>query len=222
MQIAAVIPVRQGSTRLKNKNILPFGTSNLLIHKIHQLKAIAKIDRIIVSTDSEEMIKMALEEGIEVQKRPLEYCDEKTKSFREVVCYIADSIETEVLIWAPCVCPLVKIETFNKAIDEFLSIKNNEFDSVISAKLLKEYVFDENKPLNFSIENHVPSQKLPNWHTIVNGFFIAKKEDMKNWQFVYGKRPKLIEVDKFEAIDIDDELDYKLACYMNKILSEKK
>ena len=42
--IKAVIPVRKGSRRLPNKNILPFGDSNLLIHKIRDLKKINKID----------------------------------------------------------------------------------------------------------------------------------------------------------------------------------
>ena len=56
--------------------------------------------------------------------------------------------------------------------------------------LLKEYIFNENGPINFSIENHVPSQKLPKWHIITNGFFIAYARDMADWKFVYGKKPK--------------------------------
>ena len=66
------------------------------------------------------------------------------------------------------------------------------------------------------IEKHVPSQKLPNWHIITNGFFIAKRADMARWKFVYGKKPLLCEISKFEAIDIDDEADFKLAEYIFK------
>lgn len=42
--ITAVIPARAGSRRLKNKNILPFADSNLLIHKIRQLKKVKGVD----------------------------------------------------------------------------------------------------------------------------------------------------------------------------------
>ena len=42
----AIIPVRAGSRRLPNKNILPFGDSNLLVHKIRQLKKVVLIDEI--------------------------------------------------------------------------------------------------------------------------------------------------------------------------------
>lgn len=216
-KITAVIPVRAGSRRLPDKNILPFGDSNLLVHKIRQLKEVDEISEIIVSTDSEEMISFAKQEGVLYQRRPVEYCDEKSKTFNEVVEYISGTIETDILIWATCVCPLVKNQSYKRAIKEFLNL-SGDFDSVVSALLLKEYIFDEKHPVNFSIENHVPSQQLPNWHIITNGFFIANAADMHKWKFVYGKKPKLIEISKFEAIDIDDRDDFMLAEQMFNII----
>ena len=47
-KITALIPVRAGSKRLPNKNILPFADSNLLIHKIRELKKIDKINKSII------------------------------------------------------------------------------------------------------------------------------------------------------------------------------
>ena len=41
--ITAIIPVREGSRRLKNKNIAPFAGTNLLINKINQLKQVKEI-----------------------------------------------------------------------------------------------------------------------------------------------------------------------------------
>lgn len=57
--ITAVIPVREGSTRLKNKNVAPFAGTNLLINKINQLKEVKEISRIVVSSDSDMMLAMA-------------------------------------------------------------------------------------------------------------------------------------------------------------------
>lgn len=79
--ITAVIPVREGSTRLKNKNVAPFAGTNLLINKINQLKEVKEISRIVVSSDSDMMLAMAKERGVMTHKRSPEYCDEKTKSF---------------------------------------------------------------------------------------------------------------------------------------------
>ena len=43
MGITAVVPVREGSRRLKNKNVAPFAGTNLLINKLNQLKQVKEI-----------------------------------------------------------------------------------------------------------------------------------------------------------------------------------
>ena len=90
--ITAIIPVRAGSTRLKNKNIAPFAGTNLLVNKINQLKQVREIDRIVVSSDSDLMLSMAEAVGADTHKRAPEFCDEKTKTFCEVVRHIAESV----------------------------------------------------------------------------------------------------------------------------------
>lgn len=223
MSVSAVIPVRAGSTRVKNKNIRDFAGSSLLEIKIEQLKAVPYIDEIIVSSDSDEMLQLAVQNGVTAKKRPDEYCDEKTKTFNEVVRYISgNEVKTDVMIWAPCVCPLVTSDLFIQGIELFNRIQDREIDgdSVVTASLIKEYLFDENGPINFSVEHHVPSQKLPNWHFITNGFFIAETQNMNKWGFVYGPHPCLFEVNKFQAIDIDDEFDFMQAEFVYKHLNQ--
>ena len=62
--ITAIIPVKANSSRLPGKNILPFGNSNLLVHKIEQLKQVEEITDIIVSSDSDIMLEMAENAGV--------------------------------------------------------------------------------------------------------------------------------------------------------------
>ena len=57
--ITAIIPVRAGSTRLKNKNVAPFAGTNLLVNKIRQLQEVKEITRIVVSSDSDLMLSMS-------------------------------------------------------------------------------------------------------------------------------------------------------------------
>ena len=214
MAITAVIPVRAGSTRVKNKNIKPFAGSSLLEIKIEQLKKIQEIDKIIVSSDSDIMLQIAREHGVIPKKRPDEFCDEKTKTFNEVVQYIAtNEVDTDIMMWVPCVCPLVFEDKIREGIEKYRLVEAGKIsaDSVCTAALFKEYLFDTTGPVNYSIENFVKSQDLPNWHYITNGFFIAKTKDMNKWGFVYGKNPYFCEVNKFEALDIDDEYDFAMA-----------
>lgn len=224
MSITAVIPVRAGSTRVKDKNIRKFADSSLLENKIQQLKRIKEIDEIIVSSDSEKMLQVALDNGVTAKKRPVEFCDEKSRSFNDVVRYIADNeVSTDVMMWIPCVCPMVSSMKIQEGLNLYHKLESKELegDSIVTAALFKEYLFNEKGPLNFSVENHVTSQNLPNWYYITNGFFIAETRNMLKWGFVYGPNPYLCEVNKFEAIDIDDEYDFAMAEFAYKYMKEK-
>ncbi len=220
MSITAVIPVRGGSRRVPLKNIKPFSGSSLLQIKIEQLKRINSIDEIIVSSDSDEMLELANKMGVISKHRPTEYCDEKSRTFNDLVEYIMrNDINTETVIWAPCVCPLVRDESFLNAISIYNQIKNNQIegDSVLSTIAYKQYLFDETgRPINYTIENHVPSQKLPHYHQSVNAFHIASKENMLKWRFVYGPKVYLYDISQEEGIDIDTQTDFDFAEFLYK------
>ena len=51
-KLTAIIPVREGSQRVKNKNIKPFAGSTLLDIKIEILKRVVGLDEIVVTSDS--------------------------------------------------------------------------------------------------------------------------------------------------------------------------
>lgn len=212
-RVLAIIPVRAGSRRLPNKNILPFANSNLLIHKIRQLQNVEYIDEIVVSSDSDTMLEMAKNEGVSTQKRPVEYCDEKTKTFNEVVEYIISRVQADIIVWAPCVCPLTSVSSYRQALLLYKEkvLETCEFDAVLSAKSFKEYLYDEIGPKNFLPASHIPSQKLPDWKVIVNGFYIASRKDLLRWKFLYGTRPYFFVLNKKEACDIDDAEDFEVA-----------
>jgi CMP-N,N'-diacetyllegionaminic acid synthase len=66
LKIYAIIPARSGSTRVPNKNILEVNGKPLLAHSIVQAKESKYIDRIILSTDSEEYAEIGSKYGAEV------------------------------------------------------------------------------------------------------------------------------------------------------------
>ena len=68
-KLVAIIPVRKGSERVRNKNIRTFGDTNLLELKIRVLKKVQNIERIIINTDSYEMAEIAKNNNCEVIDR---------------------------------------------------------------------------------------------------------------------------------------------------------
>ena len=64
-KVTAIVPVRKGSQRIKNKNFKNFAGKNLLRIKLETLTKIDIIDSIVVNSDSEEALSMADEFGVE-------------------------------------------------------------------------------------------------------------------------------------------------------------
>lgn len=56
VKITAVIPIRSGSQRVKDKNLRPFANTTLMENKINSLLQVPEFDSIIVNTNSEEAI----------------------------------------------------------------------------------------------------------------------------------------------------------------------
>ena len=62
----AIIPARGGSKRIPNKNIRDFVGKPLVAYSIEVAKASGLFDKIVVTTDNEEVANIALEYGAEV------------------------------------------------------------------------------------------------------------------------------------------------------------
>ena len=211
-KITAVVPVREGSRRLKNKNVAPFAGTNLLLYKLQQLKQVKEIDRIVVSSDSENMLAMASDVGVEIQKRDIKYCDEKSKSFGEVVRHICENVQGDHILWATCTAPLVSEKEYTRAIKVYFEKLVEGFDSLMSVEVIKRYLWDDRGPLNYELGiKHVPSQELPELYIITDGILLAPREKMIEWSYFHGSNPYKYRLNKRTSIDIDDGLDLAVA-----------
>ena len=208
----AIIPVRKGSRRLPGKNTAPFANSNLLIYKIEQLKKVPQIRRIYVSSDCDDMLCMGKQHGTLTHKRAIEYCDEKSKTFGEVVSHICSNVKGENIIWATCTSPLVEPHHYVEAIESFELEQMNGFDSLMSVEEYKRYMWTKEGPLNYKLgTKHVPSQELEPIYRVTDGILIAPRLDMIKWNYFHGSNPYKFIMDKRSSIDIDDVYDLECA-----------
>lgn len=58
MKVVAVIPIRSGSQRVKDKNLRKFGDTTLMELKIKNLLEVPELDQVIVNTNSDEAINI--------------------------------------------------------------------------------------------------------------------------------------------------------------------
>lgn len=210
--ITAIIPVRKGSRRLKDKNISLFSGSTLLEYKISQLKNVESFSKIVVSSDCDIMLNIGLQQGVDVHKRADEYCDEITKTFGETVSHICSSVEGDHILWATCTSPLVEPSDYINAINIYKNLDLNIYDSIMSVELIKRYLWSETAPINYKLGiGHVPSQDLPSLYRVTDGILIAPRNKMIEWNYFHGPNPFKFELSKRSSIDIDDLLDLECA-----------
>ena len=210
-KITAIIPVRKNSKRLKNKNFLPFiKKKSLLELKIDQLKKVKYIDQIVVSSDSLKAKKIAIKKKIDFHLRKKHFASSKVSGgdfFRN----LAEEIDGDYLVYCPCTSPIISLKTYNIFFKKFLKNKK-KFDSFNTVSELKTFIWKNRKPLNYNFLNAPNSQDLPgNYHSLTFGINIIKRNKMIKFKNVVGKNPMFIILNKFEAIDINDSIDFKLA-----------
>lgn len=203
---------------MPHKNVKHFYGLPLLVRKIQQLRHTPGIDEVLVSSDSTEYLALAAEHGAKTHLRAAEYCIEVgpgAKSFGEVVANVCEASDADIILWAPCTSPLVRQSQYEMAVEIFkqLMFDNFRYDSVISGVIFKRYMLDaHSRPINYEFGvKHVPSQQLPPWIHVVDAIQIAMREDMIQWKYFHGPRPRVVPLSKSESIDIDDEEDFLMA-----------
>lgn len=215
MKITAVIPIRSGSQRVKNKNLRPFANTTLLENKIENLLRVPEIDEIVVNTNSDEAIELvnAKYAGTKVRAhRREEYYASSLCSGSEFFQHLGEVTDTDVFIYAPCTSPFIKPETVSACIERF---KNNtvynDFDCVSTVSLVKEFMWLDGKAINYDPFNAPNSQNLPDIVALNFGTTVVSRENLIKNRNIIGKRPDFIQVSDIEGVDIDTPLDFYVA-----------
>lgn len=208
-KLVAVIPVRAGSQRVKDKNVRPFAGKSLLEHKLETVKHLP-VDDIIVNTDSDAAIEIAKKAGVSYHRREPYFASSKCSN-SEFHHYLAKVTDAENILIAQVTAPLITKESYLRAINAYFE---NDCDSLMSVKVLKEFIWYNNKPLNYSLENTPNSQDLPEYIVPTFGLVIVQRQAMLEARSYIGKNPYFYKVTQEEAIDIDTELDFEFAEFM--------
>lgn len=216
MRIKALVAVRSGSIRVQNKNIRSFADSSLLEIKLKQLKRIPNLDGIIVNSNDDKMLKMAAVLGAEIVKRDDYYASNQI-SMSDVYKNMAENADTDIIAYINVTNPLLKDETIIKAIEKFKELFYlNSYDSLNSAHLIKEFMFRDNLPINYDLQNQPRSQDLPDIAALNFAINIIAKEKMIERKNVVGYKPNLFIIDEVEATDIDTQIDFDFAEFIYK------
>ena len=212
-KITALVPIRVGSQRVKDKNFRPFANTTLLKLKLEILIQVDTIDEIVVNTNSDEAIQIAKDYGVSYFRREEYYASSECTN-TEHWENLAETTDTDYIIHTPCTAPLVKVKTYYDFINRFNNSIDMGYDSCNSVSSVKEFLWLDNKPLNYDLDFVPNSQDLPDIYNLTFGISIIGKDDMLKYKNVVGKKPHFYVLDEIESVDIDNQIDFDFAEFL--------
>jgi len=210
----AIIPARGGSKRIPRKNIKNFNGKPMISWSI-ELAIESKIfDNIVVSTDDEEVKKIARSfdsDKIIIDDRP-EILATSSTSTDDLIKYVPSIIREGSVLWTHVTSPFIDSDIYSQAIKFYFDNLNGN-DSLMSVTEIQKFIWNDAGPINYDTqkEKWPRTQTLKPLYEINSGIFLADIEIYKNQQNRIGKRPFFFKLDAKTALDIDWEDDFYLA-----------
>jgi len=207
-EITAVVPTRKGSERVVSKNTRPFAGKSLLEYKLLTLLQLKKdniISDIVVNSDCDESRKISENYGVRFVERESGLASSEapiTSYWRDVLM----NTNTEHSMLCQCTSPLITYETYVDAIQSY----NGR--SLIGVDRIKDYVWRNDKPLNYDWPNHPKSQDLSDKFYKLNfGIVITSKEEFSKHNNIKTPVSDLYSIPIDESLDIDNVVEFELA-----------
>ncbi len=161
MTALLVIPARSGSQGIPQKNLQEVGGIPLIVRAIRTAQKATHVGKIVVSTDGEEIAKVAQEAGAEVVVRPEEISGD-TASSESALLHVLEQLDTELeqyqtLVMVQCTSPFTEPEDIDGCI-QMVEQEEGRCDSAFAACRFHYYIWRQNDHGAFGI-NHVPSER---------------------------------------------------------------
>lgn len=221
--LAIIVPIRKGSSRIKEKYKADLNGNSITGHKFIQLEKLCQMlgipsKNVFVSSDAEIVEKMAEASGFTFHKRPEFYASGHQATFSELVTFLVQEAEKvldfEHVLWTYPVTPLFDEHQYYSAVLNYNEhVKHsNKHDSLVSVNKLYEYFWFNGKPLNYTGDkNHIYSQDLEPVIRVNNACYMAPKQVMLEKEYFLGDNPYFFDTPKLLSVDIDTVEDLELA-----------
>lgn len=222
-EIVAFIFARGGSKGLPGKNIRPLAGKPLIGWAIEHARAVSRIDRLIVSTDSEEIASVAKEFGAEVPfLRPAELAHDKSPewlAWRHALNFVRETegFLPRAMVSVPTTSPLREPEDIEKCLDTY---ERGDADVVITVSEARRspYYNMVRENSDGTVELVIPPaatldrrQDSPPVFDVATVAYVCNPHFVMTHNSIFEGRVRSVLVPVERAIDIDTLFDFEIA-----------
>ena len=229
MTVVAIIPARGGSKRIPRKNIKLFNGLPMIAWSIQTAIKSGCFDRVIVSTDDEEIAKIANLYGAETPFiRPENLSDDYTTTSEVMVHAINhESSQGRDLDYVCCIYPTAPFIRANNLKKGLESIQSGNYEYVFSATTYafpveRAFFFNNLDGLEmlFPENAKVRSQDLKDTFHDAGQFYWGRSHTWLKRQPIFHSNSFPLNLPRIEVVDIDTEEDWEEAEIKFKLLKE--
>lgn len=230
MNKIAIIPARSGSKGLKDKNIIDVCGKPLIAYSIEAAVQSGCFDRVIVSTDSERYGEISTKFGAEVIYRGEELSNDKATTYMVLEDLLNNRLQEkpDYFVLLQPTSPMRNSEHVIEAVSQFEQ-RFEKYDFLVSVKeaehaaVLVKPIEDDNSLKHFDTDFSNYRRQGFKEYSPNGAIFMAKPEAYLLRKHFFGEKSLAYVMNKFDSVDIDDELDYEFAVMcMQKRLQGKR
>lgn len=212
----AIIPARGGSKGIPRKNIINVQGKPLIQYTIDEAKQSKYLDKIIVSTDDEEIAEVSKKCGAEVPfLRPKELASDKAKTI-DALIHAVDELKKQdckydyIVLLQPTQ-PLRKSYHIDEAIEKIVQAGEESLISVSTVKehpILMRSIDKSGKVKNLlELNSTVRRQDFPKMYKVNGAIYINKLNENFNEHTSMNDNKLAYIMDEIYDIDIDEQID---------------
>lgn len=215
IRIVALVPMRHESERVPGKNYRNFAGRPLFHHIIKTLLKCNRIAEVVIDTDSSVIMEDSRRNFPEIRllERPPHLRD-GTIPMNEVLLNIISQISADFYLQTHCTNPLLTPESVTLAIEKFLEYYPM-YDSLFSVTRMQTRLWDSmTRAINHNPAILARTQDLPPVYRESSTLYIFPGKTIELHRNRLGLRPFMFEINPIEAMDIDEEIDFRLTEFL--------
>lgn len=215
-RVLAVIPARGGSKGIPRKNIKNLSGKPLIGWTIDAAKSSKYIDRLILSSEDDEIIKTAQDLGCEVPfKRPFELAKDKTHGIKPILHALEQSPGYDYVMMLQPTSPLRLTDDIDECIEKIIDEKAKSCVSICEPSKSPYWMYNIN--LKSELSPILPEfsliprrQDLPSVYALNGAIYIAEVNWLQNNRNFISKETIGYIMPQERSFDIDTILDFEI------------
>lgn len=211
-KVIGLVPMKAHSERIPNKNLRPFCGRPLFHYILEALLACRYIEAIYIDTDGEAIAQEAMahfKERVQILWRPESIRGDHV-SMNVIIGHDVSQVPGTYFLQTHSTNPLLTSATITQAIERFVDV--GDHDSLFSVTRIQARLYDRHgHPLNHDPREMRRTQDLAPIYEENSNLYLFSRSSFSHTGRRIGQRPLLFEMSKLEAMDIDDEEDFRLA-----------